>query len=533
MHEIFTRNVVSHRHQHSAKVVVAWLKLRNRMMSKSCMQQKDKQRWFSEIARAMLAILAMGLLSHEVKGFSQQRADVVDICIIGAGPSGIQAAYTAEAKGYTVAVFEKEDYVGGKTKSIEVENAPRPYFVGAILHVGGKSSSLKELFKKFQVSKLEIDYEVTYINPDGSKAKFSPPLVQFIVQFIKVLFIRASLAHNINGPEGYLSDYPTSLNEPLQDWLKQNSVLAMMDFYWLFMTTFGCGSLKEVPAIYAFKYGPATLMVNALLFLLEQQKSTVDFYPFQELLQKMTTTLSGDIYLNCEITSVKYQGISGTEIIFSVNGTPSSSIVSCSSTIIAFPPTREAMEHFLPPDSSELEDLVEQVQTSNCYTILFDDTEGYFGDGSMMTFVLPQTDVPTNPGVNLFYFKEQDFKGSSVAAVYLAPLGSTITDEQVLEESLASYSSAIGRPVDGSIVQDLNKWIYFPHASTESLQDGFYEKFQSLQGYHNQYYTGGLFNFESVQDSMEHAEYIIKTFFSGVSYSRPWTTQQSICEYSL
>jgi protoporphyrinogen oxidase len=39
----------------------------------------------------------------------------VDICIISGGPSGIQAAYTAEESGYTVAVFEKENYVGGKT----------------------------------------------------------------------------------------------------------------------------------------------------------------------------------------------------------------------------------------------------------------------------------------------------------------------------------------------------------------------------------------------------------------------------------
>ena len=43
----------------------------------------------------------------------------VDICVIGAGPAGIQAAYSAEARGYSVAVFEKNSYVGGKDATAE------------------------------------------------------------------------------------------------------------------------------------------------------------------------------------------------------------------------------------------------------------------------------------------------------------------------------------------------------------------------------------------------------------------------------
>lgn len=127
-------------------------------------------------------------------------------------------AYSAEAKGYTVAVFEKESYVGGKTKTVEVDGAMRPYFMGAALHVSQVGSSLMDLFQKFRVKELALDYRITYFNKDGSSAKFLPPLpvVQFAVQAMKLVFLRASLAKYINGPEGYLSDYPASLNEPVK-----------------------------------------------------------------------------------------------------------------------------------------------------------------------------------------------------------------------------------------------------------------------------------------------------------------------------
>ena len=57
--------------------------------------------------------------------------DVVDICIVGAGPSGVQAAYTAAEQGYTTAIFEKNSYVGGKTKAVYKNNPETPYMMGA------------------------------------------------------------------------------------------------------------------------------------------------------------------------------------------------------------------------------------------------------------------------------------------------------------------------------------------------------------------------------------------------------------------
>lgn len=279
------------------------------------------------------------------------------------------------------------------------------------------------------------------------------------------------------------------------------------------MSDFGYGSPEEVPAIYALSYLPVLTMIGGLLFLLEEEKSTLDLYLFQELLQKMADSLSGDIYLNSEITKVDYEALGNrSEITFSVDGSPTSSII-CDATIVAFPPTRDAMERFIPPDSKGLEDVINQVQTYLYFSLLFDDSEGYFANDVTFAFLMPQSDIISDPGVNVILAKQQEFKGSFVSAYFSVPLGSNITDEQVREQSIASYSSVIGRIVDESIIRDFNRWIYFLHASTGSLDDGFFEKFDSYQGHYNQYYTGGLFNYEMVQTSMEHADHIIKKLF--------------------
>lgn len=39
------------------------------------------------------------------------------VCIIGAGPSGLTAAHELERRGYSVAIFEKQDKVGGKCQA--------------------------------------------------------------------------------------------------------------------------------------------------------------------------------------------------------------------------------------------------------------------------------------------------------------------------------------------------------------------------------------------------------------------------------
>lgn len=46
------------------------------------------------------------------------------VCVLGAGPSGVVAAYRLENRGYDVAVLDKNDYVGGRTYTYSYKDRP-------------------------------------------------------------------------------------------------------------------------------------------------------------------------------------------------------------------------------------------------------------------------------------------------------------------------------------------------------------------------------------------------------------------------
>lgn len=88
------------------------------------------------------------------------------------------------------------------------------------------------------------------------------------------------------------------------------------------------------------------------------------------------------------------------------------------------------------------------------------------------------------------------------------------TDEQAVEETLASYSALVGQPVNSSIVQDFNRWQdNFPRVATDSMNAGFYQQLDTFQGRFRQYYAGALFSFEMVKEAVEHDKYIVERFF--------------------
>lgn len=230
-------------------------------------------------------------------------------------------------------------------------------------------------------------------------------------------------------------------------------------------------------------------------------------------MQKMGDSLEGNLYLSANIMNVAFEA-NRNIIIFTQDGNAMEQTADCGETIIAFPQTSNAMSTFIPASDEALglSELFEQVETSKHYfTLLLDDSESYFADRSFLAYSVPETAVPDNPARCLLFFKQQDFPGSSIVAYYFSP--SEKTDEQAVDEALASYSALIGRTVDASIVQDFNRWEdYFPHVSTGSLNAGFYENVDALQGKFNQYYVGALFSFDMVQESMDHAKYIVERF---------------------
>jgi len=314
----------------------------------------------------------------------------------------------------------------------------------------------------------------------------------------------------LDKPSGLLSDYDAALNVPLLQWLITEDLLVLFPLFWFYVTTYGYGHPSEVPAIYALKYLPTGFFlafVNG-----GSPTSTLRQVFFQSLLEAMVSTLQGHVVLDAEIEHVSYT--SKSNMLTYRTGGGKLEDMECGSTIIAFAPTASAMVQFTPrKHADELTSLFKEIKTVNYRTTLFNDNTGDFASGAKVAYRFPNiTGLPDNPAKNLLYSKLQPFLESMVVGYYLSP--SEKSDEEALEESLESYGTKIGKEVTSEIVEDFNSWVdYFPHVSQTSLDAKFYNRFDSFQGHANQYYVGGLFNFEMVQDSMEHAKSILERFF--------------------
>ena len=68
------------------------------------------------------------------------------ICIIGGGPAGCAAAYTANKHGHEVRLFEADDRVGGRTKQLRKDGFNLS--TGAMFLMGGIYPRTNALLKE-------------------------------------------------------------------------------------------------------------------------------------------------------------------------------------------------------------------------------------------------------------------------------------------------------------------------------------------------------------------------------------------------
>lgn len=55
---------------------------------------------------------------------------------------------------------------------------------------------------------------------------------------------------------------------------------------------------------------------------------------------------------------------------------------------------------------------------------------------------------------------------------------------------------------------------YFPHAVPESLKNGFYQNFNSIQGKNGLYYASTIFTFEKMNEALKMTESFVNKYFN-------------------
>jgi len=151
----------------------------------------------------------------------------VDVCVIGAGAAGIQAAYAAEEAGLTTAIFEKNSFIGGKTKTFQYEG--RTYPMGAFIDLRSSPNNIDDLIQEFSPS---IPYaEIPFNNKVIANGVMEDvPGLGLIgnINMLRYIFFVRMFHQKLDDPNGlnyYVGPQYYQYFQPTKDWLQKKRML--------------------------------------------------------------------------------------------------------------------------------------------------------------------------------------------------------------------------------------------------------------------------------------------------------------------
>ncbi len=445
----------------------------------------------------------------------RQKPKDTRICIVGGGPAGLSAAYYLEQKGYTkVTVLEKNDCLGGKCHTHYYDQ--EAYDMGAI-EVTPDFKHIIDFKNKFDLEWYTIPYIRLMDRTNGRDYPFKvlfddinplDALGDVLKYFMELHEHRDSLAK-----PGF-RNLPDELTVPFATWLDNNRMNSLYNAFLMPITCFGYGYLEKIPAAYVLKFIDFWNFVTVLYkagweTLIPEKYHLTPGWPkrftkgLQHLMECIGSTLN-DVRLNINIQQITR----GETIQVRVGDAKAvqggaSDIWEFDELIIAIPQASEKLAFLELSDDEQA--LFDKVILNHYYT-----TACRVGDVSYNGFVetivdgkicIPEDGYPAQflrswPDNDMCVFYSYSTTDMSIEAV-----------QDRLRENIRNMQ----RPEP--VIRETCKWDYFPHVGCDDLKDGFYEKLEAIQGDHRTYYTGGLLNFELVENAAAYSDFIVNKFY--------------------
>ncbi|KAI0684834.1 FAD/NAD-P-binding domain-containing protein [Cytidiella melzeri] len=436
------------------------------------------------------------------------------VCIVGAGPGGLTIAHELEAKGYNTVVFEKQAEVGGKCQAYYAESSNTYHPLGALIFTNQTYANALPLIQAANLPltpgiQLSRGWQYWHYGPgtEAGEVTESPSMTAAESELLASDFHRyvefwvtqfAPLYTSLR----YTNGVPSELTVPFSSWLAANGYHALPMVMQKGMVSYGYGDITQTPTIYMLQYFTPEILGA---FLGAVPSYIVDFH---KVLVHYSTSIDGPIHVSAAVTKIDRTGPS--PVVTYTGAWGMSATQRCSDVILAFPPTLEnlaAIEMPLSPTESQVFSKV--------------GITAYWSSATATSIDYPHfyTQTPAQPlGAPVAFLRL--FQNSSIATTYSwGPMGSTMTTEeakQLLVETLTEVQAGAGLPnptVEMCDVKAISKWDYFPHFSTSELANGFYEKYNALQGQSHTFYSSGLNGFETVEFAIRAGKELVASFF--------------------
>lgn len=433
------------------------------------------------------------------------------ICVVGAGISGLTAAYELNKKGYrNITVLEKANYLGGKCSTAVRDDLPFDF--GGHEMLAGYTDVInlaKELNSPSRRSIPPVVYDSTkraYLNfSESATASGKYNKLQVMVAAMKYLWLVCITFRNFAKPATGFRNMPAELNMNLDAWLTHRKLDAIRDILVFVIKVQGYGQFTNTPACYLIKFMGFRNWISLLLsgMGINETWPRVFTYGMQNLCERMAATIM-DVRTNITIAGIERNGDPQKgSISVLIEGTKEP--LYFDKLIVSTQLDGSALG-FLDLDKSERE-LFSHFKAYRFYTT-FAKVEG-----------LDAGVVASNPMNNIEegeytgYIK--DFTNEPFAIFFSLALNDKVNGEVAKEK----ISQVLRRVVPYQGVQPRvleflkqNEWHYFPHIPKGDVS-GIYNAIEGLQGKKNTYFASSALTFECVGNSVAYSKRLVEENF--------------------
>jgi hypothetical protein len=380
--------------------------------------------------------------------------DNMKVAVIGAGFSGMLAAYLLEKNGIDVTVYEKQEFIGGHCRTLSSN--------GEITELGNVF-----LFQK-HIKELLIDLKIAYSERFSYK-NFVGPNYEIIEHIPRECI--PLLMNELNRLKTLLDQYGDSLNSinygyihpdlllPLDEFLMANSFEVIQHLIEPQLSSFGFGKINEIQAYYVLKIFNYDVLQG---FILGEKLLFID-KGTSELIKQLSQNIS-DIRYSLEVTNIE----------------------GCGDKIIVETPY--ASDYYdkvlittkLPEDvikDNLYNQLMEKVDTTPFVTCAYE-----VSNKNLVTTYF-KTALGQKDQLQFFYTSRQNSKTKLVAYAY----------GQVGKPLINNMTRDIERlGIEINKLMTIKQWHIFPHLKDGNLTSNFYLDILNHQGKTNIYLIGSL-----------------------------------------
>ncbi|CAI9096365.1 OLC1v1032491C1 [Oldenlandia corymbosa var. corymbosa] len=430
------------------------------------------------------------------------------IGIVGAGPSGVSAAYALARLGYNnVTVLEKHDSAGGMCESVDIEG--RIYDLGGQVLAANSAPTIFHLAKEIGAELEDLDTDkFALIDSLGGKLS-EMTLVEDYVSMISLTLklqdeVNTTGKLGVNGVSEIASDLAPSF-------LSDRGLKSVPKSVSYGYTASGYGYVQDMPYAYVHEFTRTSMAGKIRRF----KGGYMNFW--HELSQRIPIKFCW----NTEVVSIKRTPIGITVNAKDADG--DIQVLEFDKIIIsgAFP-FQNTKTYRAPPsrtltgpankylDLSLLEnDLFSKVQTIDYYTTVLG-IKGLDHVPKGFYYFREFMDDPATLGNPVAM--QRFYSDTNIFLFWSYGNSTDITGPTVTDLAITAVRN-MGGEVEKVVLQ--RRFKYFPHVNSEDMKKGFYEKLEhELQGHCNTYYVGGLMAFELTERNASYSIALVRKHFA-------------------